>query len=172
MILATPVGKIPPLLREIAPHLSSNALVTDVGSSKRVIVEAMQNIIYSIGARPMQISPGEHDRIMAPLSHLPKLLSVALVNVLGKYSAEDNTLLSLAGKGFKDTTRIAAGDPQLWLDIFESNKDNLRDALALLLEELQAIAVCLDGGDKTYLTNSLEKAAALRGVLSNKTKEG
>jgi len=218
VILSTPVGKIPPLLEAIAPYLQKNALVTDVGSSKRVIVEAMQNvlpevyclgghpmagselsgieaanpdlfqeavyfltpvrntpanilglmekIILSIGARPRQINSEEHDQIMAPLSHLPKLISSALVNVLGRYGAEDQTLFSCAGRGFKDTTRIAAGDPQLWLDIFESNKDKLMDSLTLFLEEITLMMGYLDKGDKDGLNESLQKAAFLRRHLS------
>ena len=215
VILSTPVGKIPPLLKEIAPYLHKDTLITDVGSSKKVIVEAMQallpdrcclgghpmagselsgieaadpdlfkeatyfltpvsdtpadkleimeKIILSIGARPHLIDFEEHDRIMAPLSHLPKLISSALVNVLGNYG---ETLFPFAGRGFKDTTRIAAGDPQLWLDIFESNRENLRASLTLFLKEVESMIGYLDQGDKNGLYESLQKAASLRCHLS------
>lgn len=217
VLLSAPVGKIPALLEEIAPHLAENTLVTDVGSSKKVIVEAMQktlpgiclgghpmagselsgieaadpdlfqnavyfltpaentpaqkiemmeNIVFSIGARPRRINDVEHDRIMAPLSHLPQLVSYALVNVLGKYSEQDPAVFPLAGNGFKDMTRIAAGDPLLWLDILKSNKDNLKDALALFLQEIQTMLRYLDGEDKDGLYESLHKAASLRRDLS------
>ncbi len=214
VILSAPVGQIPPLLEQIAPYLHKEALVTDVGSSKKFVVEAMQNvlpgicclgghpmagselsgmeaarpdlfqgaayfltpgentsahalqlmekIILSIGARPLQLSPGEHDRIIAPLSHLPKLISSALVNVLGTYDEKDHHLLSLAGRGFKDTTRIAAGDPQLWLDIFASNKENLKDSLTMFLEEVKTMLKCLEQEDKDGLLALLQKAAFLR----------
>lgn len=219
VILSAPVGKIPALLEEIAPHIDNNALVTDVGSSKRVIVEAMQKvlpglclgghpmagselsgieaagpdlfkkavyfltpdadtpahkvelmekIILTIGARPMLINIEEHDRLMAPLSHLPKLISAGLVNVLGRYGEEYQAILSLAGNGFKDTTRIAAGNPQLWLDIFESNKDNLKEALSLFLQEIQTMITYLDEEDKSGLYGSLQRAASLRRHLPGK----
>lgn len=218
VILSAPVGQIPLLLEKIAPYLHKKALVTDVGSSKKVVVDAMQNIlpgncclgghpmagselsgleaarpdlfqgavyyltpgentsvdavqlmekiILSIGARPLQISSGEHDRIIAPLSHLPKLISSALVNVLGAYAENDLHLLSLAGKGFKDTTRIAAGDPQLWLDIIVSNKENLHDSLAMFLEEVKTMLKYLEQEDKEGLFALLQKAAFLRRLIS------
>jgi prephenate dehydrogenase len=213
VVLSAPVGKIPALLEEIAPHLDKNTLVTDVGSSKKVIVEAMQRtlpgtclgghpmagselpgiesagpdlfknavyfltpvkntpaqkielmekIILSIGARPLRINDEEHDRIMAPLSHLPQLVSSALVNVLGRYGEQYHSVFSLTGNGFKDMTRIAAGDPLLWLDIFESNKDNLKDALALFFQEIQTMLKYLDQEDKSGLHESLQRAASLR----------
>ncbi|NLX90805.1 MAG: prephenate dehydrogenase [Firmicutes bacterium] len=220
VILAAPVGKIPALLEEIAPHVVDNkTLVTDVGSSKRAIVAAMQRvlpglclgghpmagselsgieaadpdlftkavyflipdadtpthkvelmekIILAIRARPMLINAEEHDRIMAPLSHLPKLISSGLVNVLGRYREEYRAIFSLAGTGFKETTRIAAGNPQLWLDIFESNKDNLKEALSLFLQEIQTMIVYLDEEDKSGLYGSLQKAASLRSHLPGK----
>ncbi len=216
VILSAPVGKIPFLLGEIAPHLHRNVLVTDVGSSKKIIVGAMQKrlpgaclgghpmagselsgveaanpdlfqgavyfltpvkdtplqkvelmekVILSIGARPKQIDCEEHDRIMAPLSHLPMLVSCGLVNVLGRYNEQCSTIFSLAGNGFKDTTRIAAGDPLLWSDIFASNKDNLREALSLFLQEMQTMSEYLDGKDQNGIYESLRKAASLRSNL-------
>ena len=112
----------------------------------------MEKIILTIGARPMLINIEEHDRIMAPLSHLPKLISSGLVNVLGRYGEEYQAIFSLAGNGFKDTTRIAAGNPQLWLDIFESNIDNLKEALSLFLQEIQTMIAYLDEEDKRGYT--------------------
>lgn len=220
VILSAPVGQIPLLLEKIAPYLHKKALVTDVGSSKKIVVEAMQTvlpgtcclgghpmagselsgmeaaksdlfqgstyfltpgentsahavklmekIILSIGARPLQISPEEHDKIIAPLSHLPKLISSALVNTLDTYDEKDHHLLSLAGRGFKDTTRIAAGDPQLWLDIFAGNKENLKASLTMFLEEINKMMSCLDQEDNDGLFELLQKAAFLRRRISPK----
>ncbi len=218
VILAAPVAVNLQLLEVIAPLLGKKTLVTDVGSSKREIVEAMERrlppgsdgvgghpmagselsgidsasphlfretvyfltpgrtasqdalelmekIALLFGARPLRISAREHDRVMAPLSHLPHLIAAALVNVLGGSSGGVGSLSSLAGGGFKDTTRIAAGDPALWSDILLSNADHVGEALDLFLREVDILRGHLERRNKDGLYNSLTTAASLRRSL-------
>lgn len=67
------------------------------------------------------MTPEEHDAVFASVSHLPHLLSYAMVDsILNTGSAERK--LSLAGAGFRDFTRIAASSPEMWVDIFRANK--------------------------------------------------
>ncbi len=79
-----------------------------------------------LGMRTVRMSPAEHDRRVADISHLPHALAAALV------AMQEGESLAFAGKGFADATRIAAGDGGLWRDIFLDNRDNLRASLTRL----------------------------------------
>lgn len=191
VVLCTPVGNLPALLREIASDLREEAVVTDVGSTKRSVVEsarqALPNHARFVGSHPMagsekrgvefaradlfegavcittpadhtdpaalkaveafwqtlgmritRLSPAEHDRLLADVSHLPHAVAAALVAIQEKQG------LKLSGKGFADLTRIAAGDPGLWRDILLDNRDNVRRSIDQLIEELQRLYRLLD----------------------------
>lgn len=81
-----------------------------------------------IGSKLSRMSPEEHDAVFASVSHLPHLLSFAMVDsILNTGEAERK--LSLAGAGFRDFTRIAASSPEMWVDIFKANKKAILEAL-------------------------------------------
>ena len=90
----------------------------------------------ALGARVAIMTPQRHDRLIASISHLPHLLAATLVEAL--YSRGDSSPLfqTVVGNGFKDTTRIAAGDPALWEQIFSENSEavteSIDDAIELL----------------------------------------
>ena len=90
-----------------------------------------------IGAIPVITMPKEHDELVARLSHLPHLTACALVNTFVQKLPED--ALKYAGGGFRDTTRIAMGDPKIWRDIFIHNKSLLTESIDGLIEELQKV---------------------------------
>jgi prephenate dehydrogenase len=92
----------------------------------------------ALGARVKLMSPEEHDRAMAITSHLPHLVAAALAAML------PDELRELAASGFRDTTRIAGGDPRLWLAIVEQNQQAIDDALNELISN---VAACFTGSD-------------------------
>ncbi|MDR0517188.1 MAG: prephenate dehydrogenase/arogenate dehydrogenase family protein [Fibromonadaceae bacterium] len=87
----------------------------------------LAEVLHFLGSKPAQISPHEHDFAMAWLSHAPQLLSTSIAAGVSPIVAEN--YLHLAGKGFKDMTRIAASSWDMWKDILESNKENVYNAL-------------------------------------------
>jgi prephenate dehydrogenase len=91
----------------------------------------------SLGARVKVMTPEEHDRAVAMTSHLPHLVAAALAAILPE------ELRELAASGFRDTTRIAGGDPALWTAIFEQNEGAVADAL---VQFKTVLAHCLAGG--------------------------
>ena len=107
-----------------------------------------------------RLSPAEHDRRLADISHLPHALAAALV------TTQDEASLPLAGKGFLDTTRIAGGDGGLWRDIFVENRDNLRDSLRRFRSHLDRLMAHLDSDDADSVKAWLDAAAARRQALS------
>ncbi len=87
------------------------------------------DLVESLLAIPISIDPEEHDRIMAMVSHLPQLISVALMHAAQKGDAEHGMLDKLAGRGFLDMTRLAASNYGIWKGILETNKDAIKHAI-------------------------------------------
>jgi len=92
----------------------------------------IQALIRSLKAKPVIINPCDHDKVVSSLSHLPQFLAYVLVKVL----SEEQDIPEFAGQGFRDMTRIASGDPDLWMDIFKHNQKELLSALGRLEKEL------------------------------------
>jgi len=90
----------------------------------------MKSFVHLLGAKPVVVEPGEHDRILAATSHLPQLISTILAasvaELLGK---ETNKIKTFAGSGLKDTTRLAGSPYSVWKDVFATNRSELENAL-------------------------------------------
>jgi prephenate dehydrogenase len=97
-------------------------------------------LVESLGAIPMTIDPEEHDRIMATVSHLPQLISVALMHAAQAGDAEHAMLDKLAGRGFLDMTRLAASDYGIWKGILETNEEAIGLAVRRFRESLAFIS--------------------------------
>jgi len=87
----------------------------------------LKDLLSFLGSRPVQISPQEHDFAMAWLSHAPQLLSTSMASGISQEIAKNH--LHLAGRGFRDMTRIAGSSWGMWKDILETNKINVENAL-------------------------------------------
>lgn len=97
------------------------------------------DLVARLGAKPVAVSPGRHDSLVARLSHIPQLTASALVD-LAAGAGDREALLGLAAGGFRDVTRIAASNPDLWVTILRSNKPSILDALGTLNRKLTAVA--------------------------------
>src|SRR2546421_4779470 len=106
--------------------------------------------------RTTRLSPQDHDRLLAEVSHLPHALAAALV------SLQSEKALSLAGKGFLDATRIAGGDGALWRDILMDNRDNVLASIGELKKRLGELEKLLGGEGKEELAKWLDRAAGGR----------
>lgn len=115
-----------------------------------------------LGMRTTQLPPGDHDRLLADVSHLPHLVAAALV------AMQHDNALDLAGKGFLDTTRIASGDGALWRDILLDNRANLGFSIARLKEQLFHLEHWLATGRGEDLCKWLDAASARRDALVHK----
>jgi prephenate dehydrogenase len=99
---------------------------------------AVSNFVTGLGARPIALDPGAHDALVARLSHLPQLTASALVDV-ALAAGEREALLGLAGGGFRDVTRIAASNPDLWVAIIRSNRQAVLESLGGLGGRLETV---------------------------------
>ena len=114
------------------------------------------------GAVVSQLTPQQHDEVFAAVSHLPHLLSFALVHDLARRDNRD-LLLSFAASGFRDFTRIAASSPEMWRDICLANRDALMDELGSYMQELEVIQEALAGADAAKLEEIFSLARDVRG---------
>jgi prephenate dehydrogenase len=137
-------------------------ILTPAAHANPQAVEKIDSFWKSLAMRTLKISPEDHDRLLADVSHLPHLLAAALV------AMQTDAGLDLAGKGFLDTTRIASGDGVLWRDIFLDNADNLKSALARLQSQLAAVEKMLDTKSADPLRDWLNAAAQKRQLLLEK----
>ena len=117
-----------------------------------------------VGASVETLDADAHDRIVAQISHLPHLVAPAILN------AADPSSLPYAASGLKDTTRIAASDVKLWIDIFRDNRENALEALGQFGEEMHALRDALDRSDWDTLAEILERARGKRASLDDEAR--
>lgn len=109
-------------------------------------LELLERFVASLGAVPCRLSAGEHDRLMAYVSHLPQLAVSALMHVVGDRVLHEGLLL--AGNGLRDTTRLASSPPGTWRDIASTNAPALEAALDDLIQALQHLKDDLGHGEE------------------------
>ncbi|MBN1453231.1 MAG: prephenate dehydrogenase/arogenate dehydrogenase family protein [Anaerolineales bacterium] len=113
---------------------------------------AVLQIVAALGARPIWLDAGDHDRILASTSHLPYLLSSALA------LATPEECAPLIGPGFSSSARLAGTPSNMMLGVLQSNRDNLLDALDRLQEQIATIKSALIVGDFASLQATLDAA--------------
>lgn len=101
-------------------------------------------IVSDIGAIPFKITPEEHDRVVAAISHLPHIIASSLINLVKHNDSEAEYMKTIAAGGFKDITRIASSSPEMWEQICMSNHTNISQMLGLYIEDLKNIQKDLD----------------------------
>jgi prephenate dehydrogenase len=129
---------------------------TDAGALERTA-----SFWEALGSRVKIMDPQEHDKALALTSHLPHLAASALASLLPAQ------LIELTATGFRDTTRIASGDPSLWTGILLHNREALLDALACLGERLTNFRAALQVGDTTTIDDLLAQGKRMRDALGN-----
>jgi prephenate dehydrogenase len=107
------------------------------------------------------MTPEGHDRAVAASSHLPHLVAVALAE------AVPVAALPLTAGGYRDSTRIAAGDPELWTQILLNNRQHVVEALAPFEDAVAELRRALETEDRALLKESLRKAKSKRDALGN-----
>lgn len=113
------------------------------------------------GAEVLSMDPAHHDEVLAATSHLPHMLAYTLVDVLGRMQDRVEIFRYAAG-GFRDFTRIASSDPQMWHDICVANREALTEVLERFGADLSILLEAVRGGDGEYLHEVFTRAKALR----------
>lgn len=113
----------------------------ETSSADLALVEALA---LDLGATPIEMTPEDHDRAVALISHVPQLVASLLA---GRFVDAPEGSLRLAGQGVRDTTRIAASAPELWVQILGANAEPVVDVLDRLAADLAAVADALRAPD-------------------------
>jgi prephenate dehydrogenase len=214
VVLAAPIRSILTLIERLVTVLKPGALLIDLGSTKRDIVRAMdnlpdyvlavgghpmcgkersgpssadgalykgcvfvlcptyrstpaalafvQNMVETIEAKPLLMDAERHDAAVAAISHLPYLLSAALVGAVNDTAHDDGIAWKLAAGGFRDTSRLAASDVTMMEDILLTNRDAVLDALKLFGAQLAGLSTALEASDEPVLRGILDSARQTR----------
>lgn len=115
----------------------------------------------ALGARVVNMPPDDHDRALAQTSHMPHVVAAALASALSTANHE------LAATGFRDTTRIASGDPDLWAQILLDNRQHVLAAVRQFEQSLAALCSPIANSDSTQLKRALSEAKKKRDALGS-----
>ncbi len=220
IILAAPVRTIISHLHNLKEIAQDGALILDMGSTKRAIVNAMnqlperlravgghpmcgkevagfdaaeatlyQNKIFvltptelsthdaldvaralaqTIGSRVIELDAERHDEIVAAVSHLPYIVASNLAGTVDDFANDDEMVWHIASSGFRDTSRLAASDMQMMLDILLTNSENVADLMRAYSRRFGELADLIYDQDEKTLREMLERAATKRRELNKK----
>ncbi len=154
------------------PYLFENAIyvLTPTTHTDDQTLERVKHLTNAVGSRVMVMDPHEHDLLVAAVSHLPHLIASTLVNAVATIEEQHPLALLLAAGGFRDTTRIASGNPVLWKDICFSNKEQLLKMVGVFQESLQTFKNQLQNKQELDFENNLALAKDVRSKIPAKLK--
>lgn len=141
--------------------VNSLCIVTPSHNSDEKIVAQVGEFWKAVGMKLLTLSPGAHDDLVSRSSHLPHVVAAELANyVLSPVHPKEQA--AVCANGFRDTTRIASGSPEMWRDISLANRENLRRVLGVFIEDLQEFQLALDNGDVKAIEEFFVKAKQRR----------
>jgi prephenate dehydrogenase len=137
-------------------------VITPTPDSNPQALRAVTDLWRRVGARTIEMTPSEHDRAAAVVSHVPHVAAALLVELV---RAENPSFRDLCAGGFRDTTRIASGSPDLWAGILSSNREEVLAALRKLTAAATRIEGALQSNDTDALRAFLAQAAQHRSEI-------
>ena len=151
------------------------AAISDLYKDKVVVLCDMQksgehqqdvakSLFENIGMKLVYMDADEHDKHAAYISHMPHALSYALANSVMKQEAKES-ILALAGGGFKDMSRVAKSSPNMWEDVFRQNKDNVLEAIYTFESELKKCLKMIENEEWENLNQWMSEANTLHDIL-------
>ena len=139
--------------------IGKSCIITPLPGISQEHIEKVSKFWTSLHMTVHQYSPQEHDRAVAYYSHLPHLIASCLCKQLEKHPVNWK---EISGNGFKDTTRIAIGDPAIWEPIFQMNRKNLLDAIEDLEKTMGRIKEFINKEDKNEIISFLKSGSEFR----------
>ena len=142
-------------------YRNRRVILTPEPDTRTDALAKVRNLWQAVGANVVEMSAAHHDEVLAATSHLPHLLAYTLVDVLGRME-ERVEIFRYAAGGFRDFTRIASSDPQMWQDICLANGDELVGVLRHFITELDATTNAIERGDGEAVKAVFTRAKNLR----------
>ena len=154
-------------VRHASVNLLKNAqyILTPSASTSTGDYKKLHDLLTAMGAQVLALDPVRHDRMMAAISHLPHIAASALVSLATSEAKQDENILLLAAGGFRDITRIASSNPELWVDICIDNAAAILEVLSKYKLQLEKVEGLLRAGDSEGLRLHLEDARRGRQAL-------
>jgi len=133
--------------------------VTPLPHADEASVATVVHFWHDLGAEVTTVTPDQHDEITAHISHVPQALATTLATFL---AAKNPQWRNLSGNGLRDTTRIAASDATMWIEIFQQNRDEVLRALSEFQDELNGFQSALANREWPEIRTRLERGKAWR----------
>jgi prephenate dehydrogenase len=140
-------------------------VLTPSPSTSDASFATVASVAAELGADVVALSPERHDQVVAVVSHVPHLTAATLMGLASDRGEEHAALLRLAAGGFRDMTRIASGQPGIWLDICAENREAILSALDGMIHGLQRMRSVVSDDDRDELHRLLSKAREARANL-------
>ena len=136
-------------------------ILTRTDRTLPMAIEILRTFWQALGSRVHEMGPSDHDRVLAMTSHLPHLVASVLAGVL------DDRWQAFVATGFRDTTRIAAGDPEVWTPIFEQNRAAVLESLTLFEQRLSLFREALSRNQTSQVDSLLLQGKKVRDALGS-----
>jgi len=128
-------------------------------------VSLVEDIYGKLGMKLIYMDPESHDLHAAYVSHISHITSFALANTVLEKEKEEDTIFAMASAGFESTVRLAKSNPDMWVQIFLQNRENILDVLNEHITQLRKFKSCLEKENETYLTELIVNANKIRKIL-------
>ena len=145
-------------------------IVEDTGAPPEVL-ERVVSLLRLTGANLPTLDSAKHDRCASVISHVPHVAAAALVTLLNRSQGDMDSCLKLAGGGFKDTTRIASSNSDMWADICMTNPEAITGHLRALQGILGEVIEAIEQGDRPGIYNYFAAAKKRRDQILDKTEK-
>lgn len=146
--------------------------LTPTGETRPDLLQRVHGMVTSVGAVPVAVGAEVHDHLMALVSHLPHVMASALIRQAASTAPQGREALRSAGQSFRDLTRVAGANPQLWADILLANRDAVLAETTRHRTELADVEDALARGDRAWLEAFFRSAAEGRARLMQPTEVG
>jgi prephenate dehydrogenase len=121
--------------------------LTPLPHSGGLLYERLHRFVMELGARPVAVDPATHDRLVAVFSHLPHVLANVLASQAAARLADHGEALRHVGPSFRDMTRVAGANTDIWTDIYRANRGAIAEEIAAFRGELERVEALLAEGD-------------------------
>ena len=140
-------------------------ILTPSQQTKPEKVNTLKELLKGTQAKFVPLSTDEHDQITGMLSHLPHVIAAGLVNQSKEFNDQHPRAKQLAAGGFRDMTRIASSDPQMWTDILLSNRDTLLELIASWQQQMQQVTDWLEAENRLAVFQFFQEAKETRNQM-------
>lgn len=142
-------------------YTGRQVVLTPIKATRRSNVQRATQVWTGVGAKVVTMTAEAHDSAFAAVSHLPHLLAFAFTNAIAA-QPDGERFLELAGPGFRDFTRIAAGDPAMWRDVLLANRDQVLQHSQAFRAALSQLEALMSAGDAQGLEDAIAAASRVR----------